>query len=70
MKAIFIAEDDREIMMLRTPSYKEEYKDGFGGFHIERGRPIKPLGGRWLKLSLHKINKGVIIKQYTRKTEQ
>lgn len=60
----------KEILMLRTASYKEEYNDGYGGFHIERGRPIKPLGGRWLKISrcYDKANK--VVKQYTRKTEQ
>jgi len=26
-----------------------------GGFHVERGRPPKPLGGYWMKLSLVKI---------------
>lgn len=62
----------KEILMLRTASYKEEYADGFGGFHIERGRPVKPLGGRWLKLKLSydNQNKNRYIKQYTYKTEQ
>jgi hypothetical protein len=27
-----------------TPGYKEEYQDGDGGFHIERGRAPKPTG--------------------------
>lgn len=40
----------KEMLMIRTATYKEEYKDGYGGFHIERGRPPKPLGGRWLEL--------------------
>lgn len=34
----------------RTPGYKEEYQDGFGGWHIERGGPPKPVGAAWLKL--------------------
>lgn len=34
----------------RTPGYKEEYKDGFGGWHIERGGPPKPIGAAWLRL--------------------
>ena len=29
---------------------KEEYQDGSKGWHIERGAPPKPLGGRWLEL--------------------
>jgi hypothetical protein len=39
-----------------TGTYKEEYEDGFGGWHIERGAPAKPLGGRILKLSVHRNN--------------
>ena len=40
----------RNILMVRTPTYKEEYDDGRGGWHVERGAPPKPLGGRWLEL--------------------
>lgn len=35
---------------LRTPGYKEEYVDGFGGFHVERGAPPKPVGAAWLRI--------------------
>jgi hypothetical protein len=34
---------------LRVPGYKEEYGDGYAGFHIERGAPPKLVGGAWLK---------------------
>jgi len=30
------------------PTYKEEYKDGFGGWHCETGKPPKPIGAAWL----------------------
>ena len=33
--------------MVRTSTYKEEYLPGMG-WHVERGAPPKPLGGRWL----------------------
>lgn len=33
-----------------TGTYKDEYADGFGGWHIERGAPVKMLGGRILKI--------------------
>ena len=33
-----------------TGTYKDEYADGSDGFHIEKGRPIKVLGGRILTL--------------------
>ena len=32
------------ILFVRTPGYKDEYVDGHSGFHIETGRPPKPLG--------------------------
>jgi hypothetical protein len=41
----------RNVHQIRTSTYKEEYEDGFGGFHIERGRPPKPLGSMWLTLT-------------------
>jgi len=60
----------KDIMMLRTASYKEEYDDGFGGFHIERGRPVKPLGGRWLEIYLQFTdNKIVEAKSYSYRTK-
>ena len=42
-----------------TGTYKDEYKDGFGGWHIERGAPAKVLGGRILSINISRkqINK-------------
>ena len=37
---------------VRTGTYKDEYGDGRGGWHIERGGPPKPLGGYWMRLSV------------------
>lgn len=34
----------REVHHFRTGCYKDEYGDGYGGWHIERGAPPKPLG--------------------------
>lgn len=34
-------------MHVQLPTYKNEYEMS-GGFHIEKGRPPKPLGGYWL----------------------
>lgn len=31
-----------------TPGYKEEWHDGYGGWHVERGAPPKPTGAAWL----------------------
>jgi hypothetical protein len=44
---------------VRTPTYKDEYKDGFSGWHIETGKPPKPLGAWWIKFEYQRtfINK-------------
>lgn len=41
----------KQIHLAITGAYKEEYQDGFGGWHVERGAPIKPIGGRILTLT-------------------
>lgn len=33
---------------VRCGTYKDEYGDGFGGWHIERGGPPKTVGAMWL----------------------
>ena len=33
---------------VKCASYKDEFKDGFGGFHVETGKPPKPKGGFWI----------------------
>ena len=43
--------------MVRTATYKEEYNNGLGGWHVERGATPKPLGGRWLDMSPQRIFK-------------
>ena len=35
---------------IRTPGYKDEFRDGYGGWHIERGGPPKPIGALWLRI--------------------
>ena len=40
-----------------TGTYKDEYADGFGGWHIERGAPAKILGGRILKINAYRTAK-------------
>lgn len=35
-----------------TGTYKEEYGDGVMGWHVERGAPVKPLGGRIMTLGI------------------
>lgn len=39
----------RQTWHIRTPGYKDEYVGD--GFHVERGRPAKPIGAYWLRLT-------------------
>lgn len=41
----------KQIHLAITGTYKEEYGDGSHGWHIERGAPVKPVGGRILTLN-------------------
>ena len=47
----------KSIHSMITGCYKEEYGDGSKGWHIERGAPVKPLGGRILKMKVERIRK-------------
>jgi hypothetical protein len=63
----------RDILMVRTATYKEEYNDGKYGWHVERGAPPKPLGGRWLELKPVRLqpsnaSEEKIVKAFTYKT--
>jgi hypothetical protein len=33
---------------IRTSTYKDEYRDGADGWHVETGKPPKPIGAVWL----------------------
>lgn len=33
---------------IQVPTYKDEYEDGYGGWHVVTGRPPKPIGAVWL----------------------
>lgn len=41
----------RSVWSVKTGTYKEEYGSGVGGWHVGTGKPPKPLGGWWLKLT-------------------
>lgn len=43
----------RELIQVKTATYKEEYQGGEGGWHVETGKPPKPLGAYWLRLWWH-----------------
>ena len=46
----------REVLGILTGTYKDEYHEGQKGWHVERGAPPKPLGGRILTLNLKFYN--------------
>jgi hypothetical protein len=37
---------------VRIPTYKNEYKDGFAGWHVETGKPPKPVGAWWMVMKV------------------
>ena len=41
----------REIHYIKTGTYKDEYRDGSGGWHVETGKPPKPLGAYWVRFT-------------------
>ncbi len=44
----------KDIHLMLTGTYKEEYEDGSKGWHVERGAPPKPTGGRILTIDYKK----------------
>ena len=61
----------KEVHQVRTACYKEEYEDGFGGYHIEKGRPPKPMGGYWLTVGMARVAEGDtrVLKPYIELTQ-
>lgn len=47
----------KDIHLMLTGTYKEEYGDGDHGWHVERGAPIKPIGGRILDIRCSEYRK-------------
>jgi len=60
---------DKELLLMITGTYKEEYDDGYMGWHVERGAPPKPIGGRLLTLEYHREDKGKVIKATSKKLQ-
>jgi hypothetical protein len=47
--------EHKDLHLMLTGAYKEEYEDGSKGWHIERGAPPKPMGGRILTIDICKV---------------
>ena len=54
----------RQIHMMLTGTYKEEYGDGSKGWHVERGAPVKPTGGRILIFESERLERDGVKKVY------
>lgn len=55
---------DRQ-MHIKVPGYKDEYAEGVGGWHIERGGPPKPLGAAWLRFFYNRYSPGRVDSEVT-----
>lgn len=44
----------RSLWYVKSASYKNDYNEGGGGWHVETGKPPKPLGAWWLKMTYYK----------------
>jgi hypothetical protein len=56
--------EQKQIHMMLTGTYKEEYGDGSKGWHVERGAPVKPTGGRILVFEVIRSERGGTKKTY------
>jgi Icc-related predicted phosphoesterase len=50
-------QEQKQLHMCLTGTYKEEYGDGSKGWHVERGAPIKPIGGRILTIDYKRVRR-------------
>ena len=50
----------RQVHQLKIPTYKDEYRSGEGGWHVETGKPPKPLGAWWLRFFYESIRQNVV----------
>ena len=53
-----------EQVHVQIPTYKDEYVDGYGGWHVETGKPPKPIGAMWLQFS--KVRSGQLEFHFSR----
>lgn len=57
-------QEHKQIHLMLTGTYKEEYGDGSKGWHVERGAPVKPTGGRILVFESDRFEKDGQKKMY------
>jgi len=49
---------------IKVGGYKEEFTDGYGGWHVERGGPPKPTGAYWIRFYFDRYDKDKRIYDY------
>ena len=49
---------------IKTGGYKEEFTDGYGGWHVERGGPPKPTGAYWIRFFFDRYDNNKRIYDY------
>ena len=42
--------EQKNMYYVRCATYKDEFVDGAKGWHVEKGRGARPLGGWWLNM--------------------
>lgn len=57
--------EQRVCWFLRTPSYKDEYGDGSAGWHVEGGKPPKPIGAIWMRLHVLSDKRQTVAPEFT-----
>lgn len=53
----------KSIHFIRCGTYKNEFKDGSGGWSVEKGIGPRPLGGYWIELAMER-ERGLLKKVY------
>ena len=51
----------KEQLHVQVPTYKDEYADGHEGWHIETGKPPKPVGATWLVFSKEDADAPIVL---------
>ena len=49
--------EHRPVIVVKCPTYKNEYRTGVGGWHVATGKPPKPVGAYWLRFFLGRERK-------------
>ena len=54
--------EHRKVKYIKCGTYKDEYGTGQGGWHVETGKPPKPIGQHWLRFMPERTGKALKVK--------